>query len=269
MVTQSHNSMGFNLRPFENTFWNLIAALKCACIFGALWLWLYHHAPVMARVFGRTVFACGSICKIDLCLDIFGPYNCWENLFCQINCPRPPDPRFQIFSQFPDSRFFGLQFPDSIFLGLYSLIPDADSPPPPHISKLHINAHIRTAPTLVNDVPKMICMGYILCPMVLGHVFNVIIPIPYRTSGRTWLWSTLISNDKGDIWETLHSFLSDPVWQICAKWSITKYISGFKETKTKGRDWFKSMKWILSLYMYYVNLKITHMITHMIKYLFL
>ena len=39
-------------------------------------LWLYHHAPVMARVFGHTVSVCGSICKIDLCLDIFGPYNC-------------------------------------------------------------------------------------------------------------------------------------------------------------------------------------------------
>ena len=31
---------------------------------------------VMARVLGRPVSVCGSICKIDLCLDIFGPYNC-------------------------------------------------------------------------------------------------------------------------------------------------------------------------------------------------
>ena len=30
----------------------------------------------MARVLGRPVSVCGSICKIDLCLDIFGPYNC-------------------------------------------------------------------------------------------------------------------------------------------------------------------------------------------------
>ena len=122
-VTQSHSAMGFNLRPFENTFWNLMAALKCACIFWSIMVMVYHHAPVMARVFGRTVSVCGSICKIDLCLDIFGPYNNWENLFCQNNCPIPPNPRFQIFSQFPDSRFFGLQFPDSRFFG--PLFPDS------------------------------------------------------------------------------------------------------------------------------------------------
>ena len=32
------------------------------------------YAMAMARVPGRPV--CGSICKIDLCLDILGPYNC-------------------------------------------------------------------------------------------------------------------------------------------------------------------------------------------------
>ena len=134
-VTPSHSSMGFNLRPFENTFcqseiwwlpWNVRA------YFGALWLWLYHHAPVMAKVFGRLVSVCGSICKIDLCLDIFGPYNCWESYSVKKNCPRPPDPRFQIFSQFPDSRSFGLQFPDSRFVG--PLFPDSRcwfTPPPP------------------------------------------------------------------------------------------------------------------------------------------
>ena len=31
---------------------------------------------VMARVLGRNVSVCGSICKIDLCLDIFGQNNC-------------------------------------------------------------------------------------------------------------------------------------------------------------------------------------------------
>ena len=69
----------------------------------------------MARVLGCPVFVCGSTCKIDLCLDMCGPYNCWTNYSVQKKFPNPPDPRFQIFSQFPDSRFFGLQFPDSRF----------------------------------------------------------------------------------------------------------------------------------------------------------
>ena len=142
-VTQSHSSMGFNLRPFENTFWHLMAAMKCSCIF----LEHYGHGYIIMHQLWQGCFAVLSlfvgfnayglikwiwICKIDLCLDIFGPYNCWENLFCQINWPRPPDPRFQIFSQFPDSRFFGLQFPDSRFFG--PLFADSRcwfTPPPP------------------------------------------------------------------------------------------------------------------------------------------
>ena len=96
-------TMGYNLRTFENTFWNPMAALKCACIFWSIMVMVISSCTS----YGKGVWPyclCGSICKIDLCLDIFGPYNCWENLFCQKNCPRPPDPRFQIFSQFPDSR---------------------------------------------------------------------------------------------------------------------------------------------------------------------
>ena len=114
-VTQSHSSMGFNLRPFENTFWNLMAALKYACIFWSIMV------MVMARVFGRHVSVCGSICKIDLCLDIFGPYNCWENLFCQKNCPKTPRsqipdifsvPRFQIFwASIPRFQIFWASIP--------------------------------------------------------------------------------------------------------------------------------------------------------------
>ena len=121
-VTQSHSSMGFNLKPYENTFWNLMAALKCACtFFWALWLWLYQHVPVMARVFGRTVSVCGSICKIDLCLDIFGTYNCWENLFCQKKLSKTPRsqipdifsvPRFQIFwASIPRFQIFWASIP--------------------------------------------------------------------------------------------------------------------------------------------------------------
>ena len=96
--------------------------------FGALWLWLYHHAPVMARVFGRPVSVCGSICKIDLCLDIFGPYNCWENLIISKKLSQIPDSRYFLSSQIPDFLGFNSQIPD--LWGLYSLIPDADSPPP-------------------------------------------------------------------------------------------------------------------------------------------
>ena len=89
--------------------------------YGALWLWLYHHTPVMARVFGRLVSVCGSICKIDLCLDIFGPYNCWENLFCQQKLSKTPRsqipdifsvPRFQIFwASIPRFQIFWASIP--------------------------------------------------------------------------------------------------------------------------------------------------------------
>ena len=89
----------------------------------------------MARVLGRPVSVCGSICKIDLCLDIFGPYNCWENLFCQKKMSKTsrsqiPDifsvPRFQIcWASIPRFQIFWASIP-----WFQMLI--HPPPPPPH-----------------------------------------------------------------------------------------------------------------------------------------
>ena len=95
------------------------------------------HLAVMARVLGRPVSVCGSICKIDLCLDIFGPYRLLRKLILlkqNVHDLQIPDSRYFLGSQIPDFLGFNSQIPD--FLGLYSLIPDADSPPPPPIRKM-------------------------------------------------------------------------------------------------------------------------------------
>ena len=132
-VTQSHSSWGSiwgHLKIPSEIWW---LPWNVRAYFGPLWLWLYHHAPVMARVFGRPVSVCGSICKIDLCLDIFGSYNCWENLFCQTKLSKTPRsqipdifsvPRFQIFwASIPRFQIFWASIP-----WFQMLI----HPPPPH-----------------------------------------------------------------------------------------------------------------------------------------
>ena len=120
-VTQSHSSMRFNLRPFENTFWNLMAALQCACIFWSIMVMVISSCTSYGKGVGHTVSVCGSICKIDICLDIFGPYNCWETYSVKkklYKTPRSqiPDifsvPRFQIFwASIPRFQIFWASIP--------------------------------------------------------------------------------------------------------------------------------------------------------------
>ena len=77
----------------------------------------------MTRMFGRPVSVCGSICKIIYVWIFLAHITAEKTYMSKKIVPRPPDPRSQIFSQFPDSRFFGLQFPDSRFFG--RLFPDS------------------------------------------------------------------------------------------------------------------------------------------------
>ena len=66
----------------------------------------------------------------------FGPYKCWINY--SVNKVVSKTPRFQIFSQFRNSRFFGFKFPDSRFIG--PLFPDSRLwfTPPPLISHTYV-----------------------------------------------------------------------------------------------------------------------------------
>ena len=52
-----------------------MAALKCACIFWSIVIMVMYQL-CYGKVMGCPVSGCGSICKIDLCLDMFGPYSC-------------------------------------------------------------------------------------------------------------------------------------------------------------------------------------------------
>ena len=87
--------------------------------FGALWLWLHHHAPVMLWQGSWTVLSLfvGPFVKCRFMFGYFWPKKIILSImFFLGQNPQIPDiflvPRF-FGLQFPDSRFFGPLFPDS------------------------------------------------------------------------------------------------------------------------------------------------------------